>query len=262
VLITSRPEVPIRNGFYKISDTKHHNFILYDIEAAIMDYNIFVFLEYQIGLISQEWCLGASWPSEQALRRLVINANGLFIWAAIAYRFIYKGRHRIAKRLSIMLEGSILIRIPEYHLNDVYIKVIKSTIYEEDLEKDKEDTYSMLKQVLGTIIFLYSPLSTKSLSELLSLPIRAIEGGLADLHAILDISKDTSRALRLYYPSFCDFLLNNDRCSDPNFWVDEKQAHQILAASCIQLMFRTLKKNICRMHAPSSQASQVKSSRL
>jgi hypothetical protein len=44
--------------------------------------------------------------------------------------------------------------------------------------------------------------------------------------------------------------------------VDEKEAHQILAASCIQLMSQTLKKDICRMHAPDSQASQVKSSRL
>lgn len=260
VLITSRPEVPIRNGFCKISDAEHYDFILHDMEAAIVDHDIFIFLEHQMGLIGQEWCLGASWPGEQALKRLVINASGLFIWAATAYRFIYDGRHRAAKRLSRMLEGSTSTRTPEHHLNDVYIKVLKSTIHEEDLEEDKEDTYSMLKQVLGTIILLYSQLSTKSLSELLSLPIGAIEGGLADLHAILDIPKDTSRALRLHHPSFRDFLLNKDRCSDPNFWVDEEQAHQTLAASCIQLMSQTLKKDICEMHAPGSQTSQVESS--
>ena len=79
VLITSRPEVLIRNGFRKMSDAEHNDFILYDIEAAIVDHDIFIFLEHQIGLISQEWYLGASWPGEQALRRLVINASGLFI---------------------------------------------------------------------------------------------------------------------------------------------------------------------------------------
>jgi hypothetical protein len=225
VLITSRPEVPIRNGFCKIPDAEHHDFILHDIEAAIVDHDIFIFLEHQIGLIRQEWCLGASWPGEQALRRLVLNASGLFIWAAIACRFIREGRHRVAKRLSMMLEGSTSTRTPEHHLNDVYIKVLKSTIHKEDLEEDKEDTYLMLKQILGTIVLFYSPLSIKSLFELLSLPKGAIEGGLADLHAILDIPKDISRVIRLHYPSFRDFLLNKDRCSDLNFWVDEKQAH-------------------------------------
>jgi len=42
--------------------------------------------------------------------------------------------------------------------------------------------------------------------------------------------------------------------------VDEKEAHQILAASCIQLMSQTLKKDICEMHTPGSQATQVESS--
>ena len=191
------------------------------MEAAIVNHDIFIFLEHQMGLIGQEWRLGASWPGEQALRQLVINASGLFIWAATTYRFIHEGRHRATRRLSMMLEGSTLTRTPEHHLNDVYIKVLKSTIHKEDLEEDKEDIYSMLKQVLGTIVLLYSPLSIKSLSKLLSLPAWAMEGGLADLHAILDIPKNTSRALRLHHPSFRDFLLNKNRCGDPNFWVDE-----------------------------------------
>jgi hypothetical protein len=262
VLITSRPEVPIRNGFCNISAGEHHGFILHDIEAAIVNHDIFIFLEHQMGLIGQEWHLGASWPGEQALRRLVINASGLFIWAATAYRFIHEGRHRAARRLSMMLEGSTLTRTPEHHLNDVYIKVLKSTIHKEDLEEDKEDTYSMLKQVLGTIVLLYLPLSIKSLSKLLTLPAGAMEGGLADLHAILDIPKDTSRALRLHHPSFRDFLLNKNRCSDPNFWVNEKQAHQALADCCIQLMSQTLKKDVCELYAPGYQAAQVESSRI
>jgi hypothetical protein len=42
--------------------------------------------------------------------------------------------------------------------------------------------------------------------------------------------------------------------------VDEKEAHQILATGCIQLMPQTLKKDICEMHTPGSQASQVERS--
>jgi hypothetical protein len=226
VLITSRPEVPIRYGFCQIPNAEHRDFILHDIEAAIVDHDIFIFLDHEIGSIGQEWSLGAGWPGKQVLRRLVLIASGLFIWAATACRFIREGRYYAAKRLSMMLEGSTFTLAPEHHLNNVYMTVLKTTIHEEYLEEEKEDRYSVLKQVLGTVVLLYSPLSINSLPELLHLPKRAIEEGLADLHAILDIPKDTSRPLRLHHPSFRDFLLAKYRCSDPNFWVDEKQAHQ------------------------------------
>ena len=107
---------------------------------------------------------------------------------------------------------------------------------------------------------LLSPLSTSSLSRLLHLPKEDVDQTFEDLYAILDIPKDPTRPLRLHHPSFRDFLLNKDRCGD--FWVDEKEAHQNLAARCIQLMSQTLKKDICEMHAPGYQATQVKSSRV
>jgi hypothetical protein len=70
-----------------------------------------------------------------------------------------------------------------------------------------------------------------------------------------------SRPLRLHHPSFRDFLLDKDKCGK-HFYIDERQLHQVLASSCMQLMFQTLKKDICEMHAPGSQASQVESSRI
>jgi len=80
------------------------------------------------------------------------------------------------------------------------------------------------------------------------------------LQAILDFPKDVARLLRLHHPSFRDFLLNKDRCGE--YWVDKKEAYQLVAAGYIKLMSQTLKKDICGMHAPGSQASQVESSRL
>jgi hypothetical protein len=78
------------------------------------------------------------------------------------------------------------------------------------------------------------------------------------LQAILDVPKDVTSFLRLHHPSFRDFLLNKDRCGD--FWVDEKDAHQIVATGCIQLMSQTLKMDVCEKHASGSQAGQVECS--
>jgi NACHT domain len=262
VLITSRPEVPIRFGFRQIPHAEHHNFILHDIEPVIVDQDIFTFLRHEIGSIGQEWTLGTSWPGEEALRKLVVNASGLFIWAATACRFIREGREYAAKRLLMMLEGNTSTLGPEHHLNNIYMTVLESTIHEEYLEVEKEDRYLVLKQVLGTIVLLFSPLSISSLPGLLYLPKETIVGGLADLHAILDIPKNTGRPLRLHHPSFRDFLLSKDRCNDPNFWVDERQAHRSLANNCILLMSTSLKQDICTQRVPSKRVANVEGGRI
>jgi hypothetical protein len=165
------------------------------------------------------------------------------------------------KRLDTILKGSSsAITAPEKHLDEIYLTVLKNSISSEYSNEEKEEVYNMLKHTLGSLLVLLSPLSTSSLSILLHLLREDLDRTFEDLYAILNIAKDLTRPLRLHHPSFRDFLLNKDRCGD--FWVDEKKAHQVLAASCIQLMSKTLKKDICEMHVSSSLVSQVESSRI
>ncbi|KAH8650313.1 hypothetical protein BGZ60DRAFT_473956 [Tricladium varicosporioides] len=249
VFLTSRPEIPIRHGFYQIPDAEHHDFILHNVSPTIVNRDISLFLEYNLGIIRQEWTLGTDWPGEVVLRQLVLHACGLFIWAATACRFIREGKRFARKRLRTILKGSSsAITAPEKHLNEIYLAVLKHSLSAEYSDEEREEVYNILKYTLGSIVVLLSPLSTSSLSRLLHLPREDINRTFEDLHAILDIPKDPTRPLHLHHPSFRDFLLNKDRCGD--FWVDEKEAHQILATSCIQLMSQTLKKDICEMHAP------------
>jgi hypothetical protein len=191
-------------------------------------------LDYELISIGREENFGASWPGEQALRRLVLNTSGLSIWTATACRSVREGGVYAAKRLSIY--GSTSTLATEQHLNKIYTIVLKCTIRDEYLEEEKQDIYSFLKKVLRTIILLYSPLPVNSLSELLHLPKGDIERRFTELHVILNIPKDTQRPLRLYHPSFRDFLLSKDRYDDLKLWVDKKQGHRMLADTCIQLM--------------------------
>ena len=236
VLITSRPEVPIRYGFCQIPYAEHHDFILYNIEAAIMDHDIFTFLRHEMGSIGLERALGTGWPGEEALRKLVIIASRLFIWAATTCRFIREGGRFARKRLDTILKGSSsAIRGLEEHLNEIYLTVLKHSIPSNYSEEEKEEACNILKHTLGSIVVLLLPLSTSSLSRLLQLPKEEVDQTFEDLYAILDIPKDLTYPLRLHHPSFRDFLLSKDRCGDfwVDFWVDKKQAHHTLAASYI-----------------------------
>ena len=261
VLITSRPEVPIRYSFCQIPNVEHRDFILHDIEAAIVDHDISIFLNYELRLIGQQRSLGAGWPGELAIRLLAQKASGLFIWAATACRFIREGR-LVQRRLDIMLQGGKSVTAPENHLNEIYLTVLENSSHQNYTEEEKEDLYNTLREILGSIVILSSPLSADTLATLLYMPRQDVDQTLKDLHSILDIPDDQTRPLRLHHPSFRDFLLDKNRCSDLHFWVDERQAHQTLADKCIRLMSNCLNRDVCRQEAPGTLVTDVESSRI
>ena len=264
VFLTSRPEIPIRHGFCQMSKAEHQDFVLHNISPSIVDHDIYIFLGYNLELIRQKGFLDNGWPGEQSIKRLVYNASGLFIWAATACRFVSQGKKRkvIRTRLSTVLQSSCSITEPAKHLNEIYITVLSHSIPATCSDEEKLGLFGMLRHVLGSIVILLSPLSTKSLSGLLDIPKEDIDETLEDLHAILDIPNDDTHVLRLHHPSFRDFLLDKDRCDDLNFWVDQKQAHQMLADSCIQLLLTTLKEDICSVGKPGTLSTDIESSRV
>ena len=262
IFLTSRPEIPIRHGFYQISDTRHQEFVLHNISPSIVDHDIFVFLEHNLGIIRQERALAADWPGQETIKRLVQNAAGLFIWAATTCRFIADGKRFAGRRLSLILQSDASITAPEERLNEIYITILTNSIYDEYNDKEKEEVYKMLKAILGTIIILYSPLSAVSLARLLDIPREDIGRAVDDLHSILVVPEDPCHPIRLHHPSFRDFLLDQQRCRDQHFLVNEKTAHEVLAQNCLKLMNSCLKRDICEMHAPGALTSEVDHSRV
>jgi hypothetical protein len=242
---------------------KHQDFVLHNISPSIVDRDIRMFLEHDLRLIRQKSFPGLNWLGEDIIGCLVEAASGLFIWAATACRFIREGKRFAPRRLDTILKGSgSAVTAPEKHLNEIYITVLQHSISAEYMDEEKEELYSMLRQILGSIAILFSPLCVDSLRRLLHVTIEEINQTLDDLYSVLDIPENQALPLRLHHPSFRDFLLSKDRCEDLNFWVDEKQAHQTLADSCIRLMSTSLKRDICSLNNPCVLVDDVTSSRV
>ena len=201
IFITSRPEIPIRHGFYQIPEAGHQDFVLHNISPPIVDHDIAIFLEYNLRLIREEFSLETSWPGEDAIKRLVQGASGLFIWAATACRFIREGRKFAADRLSKILndepstddcstddsatDGSSVDNstiAPEEQLNKIYVAVLKNSIRNYKRQERKK-WYKSLRETAGTIVLLSSPLSAFSLAGLLSVRREDIIQTLDDLHS-------------------------------------------------------------------------------
>ncbi|KAJ9484092.1 hypothetical protein VN97_g9286 [Penicillium thymicola] len=257
VLITSRPDLPIEVGFSRIPRDNYSPFILHHLPSETVSHDIIFFLQHELKTISQDQALEPTWPGAEAIERLAIHASGLFIWCATACRFIQEGGYFAEGRLNILLRGSTSTTAPEKHLNEIYTSVLRAAILPTYTEQEKEEFCDHLRHILGTIVILYSPLRLESMCKLIQTAKQQVPKMLVHLHAILDVPDDLTGPLRLHHPSFRDFLIDNNRCRDANFFVDKDRVHHRLAENCLRLMSSTLKQDICGVNAPGTSADDV-----
>ena len=261
VLITSRPEINIRHGFSRFLQGLYQEFILHEIPKSVVDDDIYIFLDHKFENRSL-----TGWPGKEAIKHLVQKAAGLFIWAATAYRFIYGGRSFILpiakKRLHLILQSNGLITKPEDELDKIYTTVLENSASHDYNEEEKEIVYRMLREILGSIVCLFSPLSADSLATLINLSGEDLRQTLENLHSILDVPAERARPVRLHHPSFRDFFLDTKRCTNRQLQVDGNRIHWVLANSCIRIMSDKLKKDICNLQLPGALASEVEDNQI
>ena len=147
VFITSRPETSIRRAFYQIPKTQQQVFVLHSIPPSIVNHDISLFLKHEFGYLEHP----PDWLSEEAITDLVRKSDGLFIWAATAYRFISEGGLFSAERLSRVLQSDA---DPEQRLDEIYTTVLRSSISRHYDLTEKGRLYGILRATLGVIAFM------------------------------------------------------------------------------------------------------------
>ncbi|KAF9767226.1 hypothetical protein IL306_000228 [Fusarium sp. DS 682] len=267
ILITSRPETPIRHGFNQMSEGEREVFVLEDISPDVINQDISLYFTDQLKTFREEREFDNDWPDSRTIGRLVENASGLFIWAATACRFICEARKisTIKERMKMLIHGFSSGGGPEKKLDQIYTAVLQHFV-QGATDDEREELYFMLRQVIGAIAILYSPLAMEPLSRLLNLHLRDVQETLNDLHTIFYIPKHSSgqdpRPIRLHHPTFRDFLLNKDRCTDFNFFIDDKQTHRAMGNHCLALMSKMLHKNMCDLDSPDTLVETLEASRI
>ncbi|KAM5349182.1 hypothetical protein ACJ41O_009005 [Fusarium nematophilum] len=260
IFITSRPEIPIRYGRGQIPEVERQAFIFREILPTVEDLSLF--FDSTFSIIREQRGFPEDWPGIRVTRRLVEISHGLFIWASTAGRFIGDGRRPAKRQTSTLLNGHYSSTGPQEQLDQMYISILQDSIPQDYSRRKKAQFGRMQREVLGSIVVLLSPLSIGSLANLLNIPLRDIKATLADLDTILHIPDETSHPVRLYHHSFRDFLLDHDRCSDLDFWVDEKQVHKALADSCVMVMSRMLRMDICGLGSLGTRIKDIDPGRI
>lgn len=276
IFVTSRPETPIRLGFRAMPSIIHNDLALHNVSRAIVDHDISVLLRVQFKEIreSSEY-LPADWPGDKTIDLLVQKASGLFIYAATVCRFIKTNEQWSPRQLlEVFLPSdepndsqsrtyNVPSTSPTMDLDKIYIQILEHSFKGVREEKDKKKLAGDFKQVIGTIAILSEPLSSISLGKLLALDQETVYLRLRHLRSVLNVPDNEHSPIRLLHPSFRDFLLDKERCSNPLFWVDEKTGHKLLAKYCLERLANCgsgLKRDICNLQRPGILIAEVDAS--
>jgi hypothetical protein len=263
VLVTSRPEIPIRYGIQNVPKSSHQDFDLHEIEKDIVDHDLSNFCAHHLQLIRAKSGLPVGWPGKDSIESLVRKAGGLFIYTATACRFIGEDGRLAQSRLDLILQSSSASLPPEKKLDAIYNMILTHSIKAEHNEEEKTTLHSHFNNIVGSIVILFDTLSAQSLGKLLHIPVEQITQTLTHLHSILHVPNDDNGFIRLLHPSFRDFLLDRERCADPQFRIKKEHAHQQLFRYCIQAMRDLpLQRDICQLHLPGALSETVEKSRV
>lgn len=221
--VTSRPETLFHSSFVKEGGIVCRELILQDVPRSLVEHDILHFLRHEFGEIANGLDGYEDWPGEEKIQIIAQKADGLFIYAATVCRFVagqgYPSRN-LLKLLPTDVSPTAALDKPRADisplraLDEMYTKILELSIHRHETK--------LFKQIVGSIIVLSDPISVCTLTKLLDAAPSDIGDTLGPLHSVLNISRDDTSPIRLLHLSFRDFLIDNERCKNPQFWIDEK----------------------------------------
>jgi hypothetical protein len=246
IIITSRPEIDIRNVFESRCHILTHEL---DITSQANADDILLYFRYRMALIHTQkryLRLDVEWPGEEIICKLVQRASGLFVWASTACEFI--NAHDPRRRLDVILREDVASGA-ESALDALYTAALKSVGSWDD-----EDFVADFRCIMGIILMARQPLSSTSIDVLLNLH----EDTRPSMHTIslLGCVLQQSPTVRVLHPSFADFLMAKERCGQDFWFFDRSTYHRCLAFQCLERMDTVLKRNMCNMTLSVDQTNE------
>jgi len=257
VFVTSRPETSIRHSFGDIPTDVHQDFILHEIDSSVVSRDISVYLRHEFGIIRKRRRLPLEWPDEASLVQLAQKADGLFIYAATACKFIGYKDTEPEERLTSVLEDSMEARSSTQQLDSIYTTVLEYAVLrgrEPDMQKK---LLQQFRTVVGSIVVLSDSLTAGVLAKLLGTQQRMVERIVESLSSVLIYSESPEVPIRLLHLSFRDYLSDERRCQNLQFRIVADDAHGQLTVNCLKVMSTHLKEDMCSLRHPGTLRSEV-----
>jgi len=256
IFLTSRPEIPIFDGFRQLSGEAYQDFILHNIALDTVSADISTFFRQRLSPLKAKHGLGTAWPDELIIAQLVEKAAGLFIYAATTLRFIEDGIDGPEEQLSLVLSATKSSLSATEHLDGIYITLLQHSVLGKRASQECEQLAGRFRQVVGSMVVMFNAMPARNLAQLLQIPFKMVSRMLDSLRSVLNVPQNESQPVRLFHLSFRDFLQDSQRCIDSRFHIDEKERHANLFRKCMSHISQ-LQENICGLWGPGALTTEI-----
>jgi NACHT domain len=174
--------------------------------------------------------------------RLISRCGGLFIFASLACKLLEDA----------CSEGEPLVDILHSFtsLDSLYHQALTRA------DRRPEYTRGPLKNILGIILTAQAPLSVVAIAGLLSTSLKSVVTLVERLGSILSVG-GINESIYILHATFPEFLLrqswitSNGGKVTNEYALSKAQSNRLMAQSCLSVLFKELKSNICNLEAHS-----------
>jgi WD40 repeat protein len=258
LLLTSRAEPEIMRMFELASLGSQHNVVrLHDLDSSVVRSDIRKYLVRSFADIASSSSDPGlqDWPSQADIDALVNLTDVLFVFAVTVVRFVSTPKHSPRARLDILLaRRDSKSAMPYYFLDQLYLQVLQSSVF-CDRPGDTYELCERLRDTVGVIIAAQQPLSLAVHTILLPSEVADVQYTVTSLSALL--LNENHEPVRIFHPSFLDFITDSRRCDDARFLISPEEHHLRLACGCLALLNRHLRYNMANLDNPDVANSRV-----
>jgi hypothetical protein len=251
LLMTSRNEMPIQQMFRELSATPQtvNTLKLHELDKVVVRDDITIYLNHSFNVIrNTRFDLELTgWPSPDAVNVLVELSGLLFIYAATVVRFVVHRKYSPRERLDQLLGLTSNTANSAYsQLDRLYRQILNDAVHDPD--GDEASLCRRLQAVMAMIVLAQTPLNIEALGTLSGVGLddcRIMVGYLSSL--LVDSASD----VRVFHPSFPNFVVDSGRCMDSRLCVVPAVDHRLIALRCLELMNKHLRYDICDIQDPT-----------
>jgi len=249
VFVTSRPEDVISRNItlLKPSSPEWSVIHIHDVEKAVVQADIKVYVQAELTEIAKIWGLEDGWPPSKEVDAVVGNADRLFIYAATVIRYVKEDSGDPSTRLSEMASISHL-EIRERssdspRLQTELIDALYKIILDRAIDRLNEGERQLVRTVLKLIVCAQIPHTLAGIADLLNatgefktkLTISRVRTSLKLLQSVISTPMNGDGVATTFHASFPEFLFDSHR-SGPINQFPFRHCHQDLARLCLHFM--------------------------
>ena len=230
------------HSLFLSSVTVSEKSIFHKVDLDQTNSDIQLFFKTSLLELAGHWPGLNNWPTKQQLDSLCKQAAGLFAYASAMVRFITDSKWGPRRQLDILLQSQKVDGFKGKALDSPYMSILQEAFHDSRSEYDDK-----IRSILGAAILATNPLSPSAIARLLGFDAEDIQSSLSPMNSLLILHEDVSQPIRPFHRSFPDFITNPTQCTNQRFYISPPDHHLELLVGCLDLMNRTLKKNMCKI---------------